>query len=60
MALPDKPERITGAYAHSYIAACSDEVKERFESLQKMRGITIPNNKNVLCSKQLKLFMDAI
>ncbi len=60
MALPEKPEYITGAYAHTYIAACSEEVQKRFADLQTMRGITIPNNSNVLCSKQLKLFMDSI
>ena len=60
MALPALPEYITGAYAHEYIAACSEEVKARFEELQTLRGITIPNNANVLCSNQLKLFMDAI
>lgn len=60
MALPEIPERITGAFVHSYIAECSEEAKARFASLQKMRGITIPNNTNVLCSKQIKLFMDSI
>ena len=60
MALPTLPEYITGKYAHEYIAACSEEVQTRFETLQTLRGISIPNNTNVLCSKQLRLFMDAI
>ena len=60
MALPQIPEYITGKFAHEYIAACSDEVKDRFATLQTMRGITIPNNDNVLCSKQIKLFTDSI
>lgn len=60
MALPQIPERITGKFATEYIAACSEEVKSRFATLQKLRGITIPNNTNVLCSNQLKLFMDSI
>ena len=60
MALPTLPEYITGAYATSYIAACSTEVKQRFADLQKLRGITIPNDSKVLRTEQLKLFMDAI
>ena len=60
MALPTMPERITGAYATSYINACSAEVKQRFADLQKKRGITIPNDSKVLRSEQLRLFMDAI
>ena len=60
MALPTMPERITGAYANSYIASCNTEVKQRFADLQKKRGITIPNDTKVLCSEQLRLFMDAI
>ena len=60
MAKPAIPERITGKFAHEYIAACSEEIQERFAILQTLRGITIPNNINVLCSNQLKLFMDAI
>ena len=60
MALPVIPEYITGKFAHEYVAACSEEVQERFETLQTLRGITIPNNTNVLCSAQIKLFMDSI
>lgn len=60
MALPSIPERITGKFAHEYIAACSEEIQERFESLQTVRGISIPNNDNILFSEQLKLFMDSI
>ena len=60
MAFPTLPKYITGAYATSYIAACNQKVKDRFVALQKQRGITIPNDSKVLCSKQLQLFMDAI
>ena len=60
MTLPEKPEHLTGAYVHDYIAACSEEIQNRFASLQTLRGITIPDNDKVLCSKQLQLFMDAI
>jgi hypothetical protein len=60
MSLPKIPEYITGKFAHEYIAACSEEIQERFEDLQTIRGITIPNNDNVLFSEQVKLFMDAI
>ena len=58
--LPEIPEYITGKFVHEYIAACSEEIQERFASLQTLRGITIPNNDNVLYSEQVKLFMDAI
>jgi len=60
MALPTLPEYITGAYATAYIAACNQEIKNRFASLQKKRGITIPNDNKVLRTEQLRLFMDAI
>jgi hypothetical protein len=60
MAFPTLPKYITGAYATSYINACSAKVKARFASLQKQRGITIPNDSKVLRSEQLRLFMDAI
>lgn len=60
MAFPTLPEYITGAYATAYIAACSQEVKNRFSDLQKLRGITIPNDDKVLRTEQLRLFMDAI
>lgn len=60
MAFPALPEYITGAYATAYIAACTQEVKDRFASLQKERGVTIPNDAKVLRSEQLRLFMDAI
>ena len=60
MAFPTLPEYITGAYAHEYIAGCNEEVQQRFAYLQKLRGITIPNDLKVLRSEQLKLFMDAI
>lgn len=60
MAFPTLPEYITGAYAIAYIAACTQEVKDRFADLQKKRGITIPNDSKVLRSEQLRLFMDAI
>ena len=60
MAFPSLPEYITGAYANGYIAACSQEVKNRFADLQKLRGITIPNDSKVLRTEQLRLFMDAI
>lgn len=60
MPLPSIPEYITGKYVHEYIAASSDQIKQRFETLQTLRGITIPNNDNVLCSNQIKLFMDSI
>ena len=58
--LPEMPEYITGAYAHEYVAACSEEIQQRFEELQTLRGVTIPNDNKVLCSEQLRLFMDAI
>ena len=60
MAFPSLPEYITGAYATAYIAACPQEVKDRFASLQKKRGVTIPDDDKVLRTEQLKLFMDAI
>ena len=60
MAFPTLPEYITGAYATAYIAACTQEVQDRFAALQKKRGITIPNDNKVLRTEQLKLFMDAI
>ena len=60
MAFPTLPKYITGAYAIAYIAACNEEVQQRFASLQKKRGITIPNDAKVLRTEQLKLFMDAI
>lgn len=60
MAFPTLPNYVTGAYAISYIAACNQEVKDRFASLQKKRGITIPNDSKVLRTEQLNLFMDAI
>lgn len=60
MTFPTLPKYITGAYATAYIAACNTEVQNRFTALQKQRGITIPNNTKVLCSEQLRLFMDAI
>ena len=60
MAFPTLPEYITGAYAIAYIAACTKEVQDRFSDLQKLRGITIPNDAKVLRTEQLKLFMDAI
>ena len=60
MAYPQLPEYITGAYAIAYVAECNTEVQERFESLQKKRGVAIPNDDKVLRTEQLKLFMDAI
>lgn len=60
MALPKIPEYITGEFAHSYVAACTNEVKERFEGLQAKRGITIPNDSTILRSAQVELFMEAI
>ena len=60
MAFPTLPEYITGAYAVAYIAACTEEVQQRFADLQKKRGVTIPNDSKVLRTEQLKLFMDAI
>ena len=60
MAFPTLPEYITGAYALAYIASCPAEVQQRFTDLKNLRGITIPNDTKVLCSEQLRLFMDAI
>lgn len=60
MAFPQLPEYITGAYANEYIAACNQEVKDRFAALKVKRGIDIPNDNKVLCTEQLRLFMDAI
>ena len=60
MAFPTLPEYITGAYATAYIAACTQEVQDRFAALKKKRGIEIPNDNKVLRTEQLKLFMDAI
>lgn len=60
MAFPTLPEYITGAYAHAYIAACGPEIQAGFQLLQARRGITIPNDSKVLCSKQLRLLMDVI
>ena len=60
MAFPTLPKYITGAYAIEYIAACNEEVQQRFAGLQKKRGITIPNDEKVLRTEQLRLFMDAI
>ena len=60
MAFPTLPEYITGEYAHSYVAACTEEVQNRFEELQKKRGITIPNDSTILRTAQVELFMEAI
>ena len=60
MAFPTLPKYITGAYAIEYIAACNEEVQQRFAELQQKRGVAIPNDSKVLRTEQLKLFMDAI
>lgn len=60
MALPVAPPYIFGAYVHAYVSKCNDEVKKRFEDLQKQRGITIPNDNTPLRTAQLELFMEAI
>ena len=60
MAFPEMPKYITGAYAISYIAACTSEVQQRFAELQKKRGVTIPNDNKVLRTEQVELFMEAI
>lgn len=60
MAFPKLPEYITGKYVHEYIAACNESTQQRFADLQKLRGITIPNNETILRTRQVELFMDAI
>lgn len=54
------PEYITGAFANSYIALCSEQIQNRFEELKALRLVEIPNDNKVLRSEQLRLFMDAI
>lgn len=60
MAFPSLPEYITGAYAIAYIAACNEEVQQRFAELQKTSGIIIRDDNKVLHSAELELFMKAI
>jgi hypothetical protein len=62
MALVDMrpPARFTGAWATSYIAACSSTVQTRFAALCARRGITIANDTAVLGSAQLACVFDAI
>lgn len=56
----DFPEYITGAFVHAYMKKCSKEAQERFKQLQILRGITIPDDDNVLRTAQVELFMEAI
>lgn len=55
MALPEKPEYMTGAWAHAYIEACGEETQARFEQEQIRTGIEIPNTDVVLRTAQLEL-----
>lgn len=54
------PEYITGEFVHTYIEACAENIQERFENLQVLRGIEIPNDTNVLMTAQVELFMEAL
>ena len=56
----DFPEYITGAFVHDYMKKCSKEAQDRFTKLQARRGITIPDDDNVLRTAQVELFMEAI
>lgn len=53
-------EYITGEFVHTYIEACAENIQERFEELQVLRGIEIPNNNDVLLTAQVELFMEAL
>lgn len=55
MALPEKPEYMTGTWAHAYIKACGEETQTRFEQEQARTGIKIPNTDVVLRTAQLEL-----
>lgn len=54
------PECITGAFAHSYVGACAKEIQDKFQELQVLTGITIPNTNEVLLTAQVELFMAAL
>lgn len=54
------PEYITGAFAHAYVGACAKEIQDKFQELQVLTGITIPNNNDVLLTAQVELFMEAL
>lgn len=56
----DFPEYITGSFVLDYIDKCSEEVQNRFQELQTLRGITILNNNNALRTAQIELFMEAL
>ena len=56
----DFPEYITGAFAHSYVGACAKEIQDKFQELQVLTGITIPNTNEVLLTAQVELFMEAL
>lgn len=58
--VPVMPDYITGEWATQYIAAASDDVKNRFTKMQAFTGITIPNTPIPLRTLQLELFMAAI
>lgn len=54
------PEYITGSFVHTYMEKCSEEAQDRFENLQVLRGITIPDTDAVLRTAQVELFMEAL
>ena len=51
------PGRLTGKWVHEYIASLPKACQERFASLQKRYGITIPKTETILRSKQIEVFM---
>ena len=51
------PDRLTGKWVHEYIASLPKACQERFASLQRRYGITIPKTETILRSKQIEVFM---
>ena len=51
------PDRLTGKWVYEYIASLPKVCQERFASLQKRYGITIPKTETILRSKQIEVFM---
>lgn len=60
MALPELPEYITGNFVTTYIAACSEEVQQRYEDALARSRITISETDDVLRTEQVELFMSVI
>lgn len=51
------PGRITGKWVHEYVASLPKACQERFTSLQRRYGITIPKTTTVLRSNQIEVFL---